>query len=160
MLPNITNVRLDVVKESGEFTIATIPYCTLSAVWGYVKQQLDKDPELWNKGQTYESLRYSIEIGDLQLWLVVKDGFIYMTFLTMFYEYPTQKNLQVVWGMGDQLEKFISVALSGLETFAYKNNCKQIEIIGRDGWKKPLLPFGYVKTQTTFVKDLVQERPN
>ena len=158
MLPSISTKELEILKTDGVFTIARVPEAALSGVWGFVRDQLESDPSLWNKGQTIQSLRFQIETNQLHLWLVVKDGLIYMTFLTMFKEYPVANSLQVVWGAGGELEKYIAIALEGLKVFAQREGCTDIEIIGREGWEKPLKPFGYTKLSTTFVLHINSER--
>ena len=160
MLPNIGTTKLDVQKTDGMFTIALIPPTLLDGFWKVLKTELEKDPTLWNKGQSVESIRCQIELGELLLWVIVKDGCVYLTFLTMFYQYATSKSLQIVWAMGSGLEKYIAMSLSALETYALATGCSQVEIIGRMGWKKPLMPFNYIQTQTTFVKTLQTERMN
>lgn len=158
MLPAIKNVTLEVIRSNKEFTVAIVPPTALPILWPMVKEWLQKDVTLWDKGQSLESLKFMIEAGELHLWVVTHNEVIYMSFLTEWKYYPQAKSLKVVWGMGHELEKYILIALSALESYVQRYGAKFVEIDGRDGWAKPLKPFGYVKTQTTFVKEVNIER--
>lgn len=158
MLPNIDVSKLEILKEKGVFTIALIPPRLISVFWDMLLVQLEKDPSLWDRGQTLESLRDYLEANELQLWVVVKESKVCLFCMTMFYQFAKVKSLQVVWAMGGQLEQHLALLLSALETYALAHGCLVVEIIGREGWAKPLRPFNYVKLQTTFAKELSAER--
>lgn len=152
---------LEIVRENKEFSIAIVPPFALDGVWNYLKGLLEKDPELWNTAHTLDSIRLHIETGQITLWFVVKNGYIYMAFFTTITAFPVCNILDVVWASGKSLEKYIGIGLLGLEDFAKRHGCSHIFISAyRRGWEKPLAPFGYTRTQTIFSKALSNERLN
>lgn len=157
----ITPTTLEVVKENREFTIAVVPPYAIDNVWRWLREKLEEQPELWNRAHTMESLRLQIETGQITVWIVVKNGYIYMAFFTVVTMYPVMNTLDVVWASGKELERYIGIGLAGLEDFAKRHNCAEINVCAaRLGWSKPLAPFGYRRTQTTFTKTLSNERLN
>lgn len=160
MLPTFKGIHLDIVKEKGAFAIGIVPIIAIDVFWPSLEKMLLEEPELWNRGQTLFSLRTHLLAGDLTLWLVLKEDKVLIAFLTMIESYVTGKSLQIVWGKGEQLQAYLAIALAGVEVFALRSNCTMVEIIGRDGWSKPLAKFGYNKLQTTFIKELSAERLN
>jgi hypothetical protein len=158
----IAPVHLEVVRENREFSIAIVPpFALAGGIWDYVVELLEKDPELWNHAHTTDSLRLMLETGQITLWFVVKNGTIYMAFFTTFQDYPVCRMMEVVWASGKDLVKYLGIGLLGLEDHAKRNGCAGVNIAAyREGWSKPLLPFGYRRTQTIFTKMLSNERLN
>lgn len=158
----ITPTTLEVVRENREFSIAIVPpFALTGGIWEYVVNLLEKDPELWNQSHTLDSLRLALETGQLTLWFVVKNGYIYMAFLTTIQIYPVCSMLEVVWASGKDLTSYLGIGLLGLEDHAHRHGCAGVNVAAfREGWGKPLLPFGYKRTQTVFTKMLSNERLN
>lgn len=157
----ITPVTLEVVRENKEFAIAIVPPFALDDVWDYLVQLLEEEPELWNRAHTTESIRAHIVAGQITLWFVVKSGYIYMAFFTTVMRYPVMSTLDVVWASGKDLKKYLGIGLLGLEDYAKRRGCAEINVdAAREGWGRPLAPFGYKRTRSVFTKVLSNERLN
>lgn len=157
----VVPTTLEIIKENREFTVAVLPPHGVDNVWNWLRLKLEEHPDLWNQSHTLESLYESIKSGQIRVWLVVKDGLIYMSFFTTITVYPVRSTLDVVWASGKDLEKYLGIGLAGLDTFARNHGCSDILVsAAREGWGKPLAPFGYKKTMTVFSRHVSNERLN
>lgn len=151
--PNTSN--LDVEVTDGAFSLLCVPQDCVAQVWGYLSYLLQKEPALWDRGNSLDSIRNSLDGGTVLAWLLLaKDAKVVMAFMTTVMVYPTCKVLCVVWGAGIRLNDYLELALSGLENYANNQGLDFVSIEGREGWKRPLSGFGYHHIQSTFIKDV------
>lgn len=126
----------------------------IEMLWSGIEIELDKEPELWNFGQTKESIRILLLQGAFQMWFVTQHSLVAGLFMTHMNIYPAMKVLEIVWAQGRDLEAYMGIGLSALEEFALANGFNAVSVCGRIGWRKPLLPFGYTHMHSVFTKSL------
>lgn len=160
MLPSPLKDASVVVRDA-EFVVALLPTEQVEGAWGFLEGELLKDPSLWNFGHTIDSIKQDLKREMLRLWLVGKDKKILFSFMTHGSLYPTERSvLEVVWGQGEELDSFLPLTISALETFGLKVGYDAIVVLGRKGWEKSLSPLGFSHHQTVLMKKLRVERMN
>lgn len=161
MLPRIDPKVFKFTKTDGEHRLVIIPPELLDEYWPSVQAELEKEPELWNKAHTVESLYEHIMNSQIKLWAVYDlDYNVKMWFFTTFTVYPVLKVLTLVWASGRNLNKYLSMGLSALDSYASETGCNGIILDGRKGWGPLLTPFGYSELQVSFFKRLPNTRIN
>lgn len=140
--------------KQGEFQVILLDPEGVERHWKFISLMLRRHPDTWDRGQSLPSIRLMLDHNQMKAWLVVRKNVLHMVFFTIEAEFPTCKSLQVVVGIGRDVDEYLGTILSALESWAHRIGCKWVEIIGREGWKKKVAPFGYSHLQSTFVKEI------
>lgn len=159
MLPKIDGKAFSFKHNDEKHIIAVIPPLAMDQHWPSVKAEMEKEPELWNKGHTFESIHEHLSNGEIALWAIWdKNGVNKMFFFTVMEEYPAIKLVKLVWASGRKLSDYIHMALTAVDDYAKQHNCEGAIIEGREGWGPILAPFGYSRLQTSFFKKVTSIR--
>lgn len=159
MLPKINSKDFKFKHSDEKHIIVVIPPLLLDQYWPRVKAEMEKEPELWNKAHTLESIHEHLATGGIALWSISdKDNVNKMFFFTVIEEYPAIRLVKVVWASGQSLSTYINMALTAIDDYAKQNNCEGAIIEGREGWGPVLAPFGYSRLQTSFFKKVTSIR--
>lgn len=163
MLPQIDSKVFKFARVDNKHTIACVPSTVaIESYWSYIRDELEKEPELWNKAHTIESLREHVIEEAIKVWCIYESEStnVKMWFFTTRTSYPVVEILTVVWASGRELHKYIMMALSALEEFAANNNYGGVVVDGRKGWGPVLAPFGYSELQVSFFKPVLSSKVN
>lgn len=161
MLPKIDpkNFKLELTRDN--YSLIAIPPQMIVLVWEALKDELEKEPELWNIAHSIHSLHDHIDRGCIKVWGIIDvENKFKMFFFTVEEEYPMLKLLKVTWCSGTNLKQYLGVILFGLDVYCQRNNIDATLIDGREGWGPVIAPFGYSRVQTTFMKRVVSTRTN
>ena len=97
-----------------------------------------------------KALDESYEIADIlkgikedrfQLFISWNQNKVESAIITELATYPRTKILRYVLAGGNNLESWLDSIQEVIEKFAIINNCNQVEVAGRTGWKKKLKGF-------------------
>lgn len=111
--------------------------------WPLMAQELDHIPHTWGR-MTKQSMYERIQEGALQVWGIGEEGSaIELVVMTQFVNYDTGRVFQIVHAFGRNLMHWLPLLAATFEKTAWQAGCREIEVIGRDGWKKILAPHGF-----------------
>lgn len=159
MLPKIDNSSFKFSHSDEKHIITVIPPLLLDQHWLSVKAEMEKEPELWNKAHTLESIYEHLATGGIALWSICdKNSVNKMFFFTVIEEYPAIKLVKLVWASGRGLSGYIHMALTAVDDYAKQHSCEGAIIEGREGWGPILAPFGYSRLQISFFKKVTSIR--
>lgn len=98
-----------------------------------------------------------VAIGNMQLWVVERDGEVIATVVTKLVTRPLRKVAQILYLAGVDNGNMPSWLhhLSSIEAWALAEGATRIEVVGRKGWKRVLS--GYRMDAAVFRKDLKHE---
>lgn len=82
-----------------------------------------------------------IEENRFQLFISWNNNKVESAIITEIASYPRTKILRYVLAGGTNLESWLDSIQEVIEKFAKINNCNQVEVAGRSGWKKKLKGF-------------------
>ena len=123
-----------------------IPY-----VWDKVEPMLARVTEHAEGELTPEDYVEPLSLGEMQLWIAVKDKELHSVMVTQIVPYPQKRILRILAIAGAEfkaLYKFKDM----VESFAIRSGCSALELWGRKGWKK-LLP-DWKDSYIVYTKDL------
>src|SRR5688572_1567909 len=106
--------------KQGEFKVILLDPDGVERHWKYISLMLQRHPETWNRGQSLPSIRLMLDHNQMKAWLVIRSKSLHMVFFTIEAEFPTCKSLQVVVGIGKDVDEYLGIILSGLETWAHR----------------------------------------
>lgn len=109
--------------------------------WPQIETMLLQVPHTWQY-YTLAFFHESVKNGNIQIWGAGVGGTVKLVYFTSLVTYPNMKTLQVIWA-GGKLENFLHAIITSLESFAKQEECDEIEVLGRGGWEKVLLPHGF-----------------
>lgn len=124
--------------QVGLFTPAEI-----DLYWPQIEHMLNSVPHTW-EGYSVAFFHESVKNGNVQVWGAGKEGSVFLVYFTNIMLYPAKKTLQVGWA-GGKIENFLPAINASLEQFAKEQDCDEVEILGRAGWEKLMMPFGFRK---------------
>jgi hypothetical protein len=122
-------------------------------VWEQVEPLLAKVTEHTEGEITTEDYIEPLSLGEMQLWIAVKDEELHSVMVTQIIPYPQKRILRILAIAGSEfkaLYKFKDM----VESFAIRSGCSALELWGRKGWKK-LLP-DWKDSYIVYTKDLKQ----
>ena len=97
---------------------------------------------------TYESIAEDIIKGDSQLW-VRNDSCL----VTQVIQFPAKRRLHIFIGSGD-MQDLLDMVEEELIPFAKENNCTDMSLVGRKGWKKALAKKGWSEDYVSLYRGL------
>ena len=97
---------------------------------------------------TYEDIAEDVLKGDSQLWMG-KDSCM----VTQVLQLPQKRRLHIMLGSGD-LNELLEMVEEELIPFAKANNCKDMSLVGRKGWKKVLSKSGWSEDYVSLYRGL------
>ncbi len=121
-------------------------------------------PDLWHDiaPMLVESLKYAdgkfslrsvfdaLITKNMQLWIgVTKKNEIKAFAITEIVNYPAKKVLIIQFAGGHDMDTWLH-NIDGLQNFAKFHDCEAVEIYGREGWAKKLLPYNYAKIHSVY----------
>jgi hypothetical protein len=135
-MPYSDNVCVQVDPEDLEF------------IWSQVEPQISRALE--GSYSSYDIMKY-IKENRMQLWISWNDG-IEASFVTEVCDYPQIRVMRWVLAGGSNIENWLNPMKEKVESWAKKNNCQRLEIVGRKGWTKILRD--YEPQAVYFVKEI------
>jgi hypothetical protein len=87
-------------------------------------------------------------LGNMLLWFGDKS-----CLLSQFVEFPRKKSLHILLASGE-LEELKRMVDESIVPFAKHNNCDDMTLIGRKGWKKVLTDIGFNEKHITLYRGL------
>ena len=97
---------------------------------------------------TYESVAEEIIKGDSQLWTRNNSCLV-----TQVMQFPAKRRLHIFIGAGD-MNDLIDMVEEELVPFAKANDCKEMSLVGRKGWKKALANTGWSEDYVSLYRGL------
>ena len=89
----------------------------------------------------------------MQLWLMNDDEDFLMAMVTEIKMYDKVKSCHILCIGGEDLYRTLGF-LDYLELWARRQNCSEIVVTGRKGWKPVLRKYGYQEKTVTVIKDI------
>lgn len=129
----------------------------LAVWWPRIEQMLQMTPHTW-EGMTIEQFEEDAKNGNIQVWGSGTYEKIELVYFTHLVQMPAAKVLRAIWCCGEGIEKMASAINASLEQFAMEHQCTDIDVVGREGWKKILSPLGYEKRAVRFTRPIKQKR--
>lgn len=83
-----------------------------------------------------DDIIFSVSTGEMQAHVVEENGKICFAAITQFLKFPRNQILFVPFGGGKGVDRWKNPFRRYLEGFARKNNCSEIQMLGRLGWAK------------------------
>ena len=143
--------------------LVNIPSSNLDDVWSLVKKDINEALS-YSGNQTDAQFVYeSIKENKMQLWVVWdKDKpttleKYYGVVVTEVVQRKLKRSCQIFIMTGKHRQKWQHL-ISVLEDFALENNCTNMELIARKGWKKIMEKFNYKQTHVVLEKEIKQEK--
>lgn len=126
---------------------------TIDEVWPDVLPMIEAVAKRAGCIWTVDSVRERLKAGTMQLWVATVGDRFGGIVVTDVHPSAAGKtcSLPIIWG--DRLDQWID-RLDVIEAWAREAGCVRLEGIGRDGWQKPLAPFGWRKTAIVIEKRL------
>lgn len=114
--------------------LEAVPHNHVFFVWKEIAPILKKAVDRSDEYSLHDVLD-AILRRDMQLWIAVEDGEIKSAGVTMLQNYPQKRTCLLLFVAGEHFEKWYHL-LEDIKKWADLNGCKDIEFIGRPGWKK------------------------
>lgn len=164
--PEAEKEFMDTSMEHGTSSVSKLKFYILGDEgirdrWDEVEQALDRDPELWGAWFTKEDIQARLFAGLIQFWILEGEAGDRIYMMTQKHTPPNGiSRLQVFWGVGENLKKYIQMIDSALDRFAAYANCAVIEGQGRKGFERLVVPLGYKLECVTYSRKVRIERGN
>lgn len=108
--------------------------------WDYYEPLIARVVERAGSGSTPDDVLTCVQSGDMQLWRIVNDQGLVVTEIQA---YPRHRLLLIYMTAGVNALDWMTEGQQQLEAFAKLHSCKYIEFMGRPGWEKYALRYGY-----------------
>lgn len=142
-----------------EFEFIPVPSESISLWWEKVERLYRSTPQTWEDFETIESIYEQHRTGTRILYLALKDMEVHFAISGTVQTWPKGKLVILDWCAGREVKKFITLALASLEDFARQVEARDVQFVGREGWKKYLEPYGYQVTHTIYSKRVSWSAP-
>lgn len=119
-------------------------------LWQDVLPMLIKALEYADGKYTLRSIFDALITKNMQLWIAVTQKNEIKAFaITEIVNYPGKRVLLILFAGGEEVDTWLD-KIEYLQNFAHFNDCQAVEIYGREGWAKKLLPHNYVKIHSVY----------
>lgn len=122
--------------------------------WGkarpFLERALDFNSEIY-----LEDVLNGILAGEYLLMVAEDDG-IKAAFVAEIVEKPRKRICNLMLCGGDGREDWLPPWLQGMAELARSQHCDSLYAVGRPGWKKVLMPFGFVQIGAIYEQELSQ----
>lgn len=136
-------------------TVALIPPNHVPTMWGEVAEHLVPAVERSRGRWDMESLYLSMCKMEQNLWVTFNDNKVVEGVgVTEFIFYPKKKMLSVQFLGGNNFNAWVWEMLERFNSWASDNECDGVEMIARHGFWKWLEQDGFVRSYTTYEKEV------
>ena len=141
--------------------LVNIPSSNLDDVWSLVKKDISEALSYSGNHTDAQFVYESIKENKMQLWVVWdKDKpttleKYYGVVVTEIVKRKLIKSCNIFIVTGRQRQKWQHL-ISVLEDFALENNCTNMELIARKGWKRIMEQFEYKQTHVVLEKQITK----
>lgn len=127
-----------------------------SGLWPGVKDLLALAVAQSNGELDMDYVERKLGEGRMQLWVVAdREGpRILAAAVTEFVEYPKRCLLRITLLGGTRLDEWAELLKENFEFFAKSNNADGLEVVGRKGFARKLVPFGFKEKYVVMVRDI------
>lgn len=101
-----------------------------------------------------DSVRSSIEAGQMVLWAVFNAGVVTAFYTTRMVEYPGARAMSVDWVGGKDMSAWLAAIDDAIKTHARRNNCTHLEGYGRKAWGRALQTHGWKQDYIAYRMEL------
>ena len=110
----------------------------------FVERALDKGTGAFE----WSDIVREVLLGNMLLWFGKESCLV-----TQFIEHPRKKSLHIILGAGD-LDEIKRMVDGSIVPFAKQNNCDDMTLVGRKGWKKVFNDIGWNEKHVTLYRGL------
>lgn len=112
--------------------------------WPEIERCLLKEPELWNRQFTVESLYKRAKEDYIQVWVIAPSAKTPITtvFFTTVVTSDVGRALHIFWIWGTDALRALYCASLAVDRFAEHHGCNEIVVTGRKGWERALRGLG------------------
>lgn len=141
-------------------SVGIVPKELLDDVWPVAFPLLAPAIRRSGERMSDETVRQSLEGHSHLLWLASEDDTVYAAFITRSAQYPLKKMLVVESLGGFDMKRWVGVVNETLITFARKTDHDGLELYGREGWARALIPYGWNRSMVVCEINFDQEKPD
>lgn len=152
-------MRLASVEDTlSKWHMCLLPQDLISKYWKAIGDLLQQVPDTW-EGYSVEAF-FDLAMHDkIQVWAIEYETKIRMVVFTQLVDFPTMKQLQIIWCGGQGILQHIQHLVdTTLDAFARSQGCTSIAIFGRPGWKKFAQPRGFKEAGIILTRPVYPER--
>jgi hypothetical protein len=134
--------------------IAHNPPEEVDRFWPQIEPMLAKAVAYSNGRHDTQDIYFGVSCGKLQLWIIADDGKVCAACISEIRDYPAKRYLNVLFCGGSVRSALhLSSELSDkLKEFALYNRCDGMELAGRPGWERLLMPRGWKKSKAIIME--------
>lgn len=144
---------------SPDYEFVPIPAEAVPMWWHRIEALYKATPGTWEDYETLESIYNQHLNGARLLWVTLKNMEVEFAISGTVNTWPKGRVVVMDWCTGKDTEKYIGLALMGLEELARQVDAFEIQFIGRRGWAPALARFGYHISHTIYSKRLEGSAP-
>jgi hypothetical protein len=85
---------------------------------------------------TLDKIEDDLIAGDKRLWVVLSGERAVAAVVTVITSFPTQRVCTILLCGGEDVDSWVNQVLGRVEEYARWEDCGQVEIIGRPGWRR------------------------
>lgn len=109
--------------------------------WSQIEQCLATTD--FDQFYTRDWLLSNVQGGGIQVWALSDGTTIRLVVFTRCYDSPRGKVLQLFWGAGEDLDRFLDMANETMDRVAGVLQAEIVEITGRRGWIRKMRKYGF-----------------
>jgi len=133
--------------------ISTITPDLAPVIWPAISDMIDRAIKHSNGELSLDSVLDKVEGSEMLLLTADEGDTTLAAFILEKNHFPSGKTvLNITITAGDNMEKWFAKSVEVANNIAKKENCDEIYIVGRPGWKKMFSPLGYDEIHTVLSK--------
>lgn len=122
-----------------DFDVRMVHPYDLPEIWPQVRQHIANAAEYSNGRITEKSVLDQVLKNIMQLWVIMEDNKIVISFVTQVIVYNTGvKNCDIYALGGKNCKKYLNQFTEVISEWAKNIGCSSLEFVGRPGWEKIL----------------------
>ena len=149
----------DGVDYVNRFAITQFDWDTFNRFWPKMERELDLIPHVW-RFWTKEFIQAAVEHHALVVWGCGSPPNAEFIFFTQVNIYPAMKILSVPLAFGRFDPRMMDLLDGTMERYARIQECQEIWINGRRGWKPHFMNIGFRHESELWVRPVTQMRIN
>lgn len=134
----------------------------LPAIWTELLPIIEEFDGEWLKVVDPPEIFTMAMVGTIEMWAAVENMRVVGGMAAGWERHNRAAFYHILWlgGKPQHLQKFLAPGLEKIEKYALALGARDVIIVGRKGWERALLPFGYVQSYVQVRKNVREPRGN